>query len=62
MFGQRRRLDAEDGGDGSNFKAYPRFKPTTPREWTISIAVPTSLITEYTSFASIVISVFLTDF
>lgn len=39
--------------DGDNavpqFKAQPRFHPTVPRDWTISIAVPTSLITEYTS-------------
>jgi hypothetical protein len=44
---QKRRLDPEDGG-AKNFNApeKERFRPTEPREWTISIAVPTSLITK----------------
>ncbi|AEO54607.1 hypothetical protein MYCTH_2115401 [Thermothelomyces thermophilus ATCC 42464] len=43
---KKRRLDTEDGGDASNFRAPARFRPTVPREWTVSIAVPTSLITD----------------
>ncbi|KAK3903702.1 putative RNA methyltransferase [Staphylotrichum tortipilum] len=42
---KKRRLDAEDDGSASGFRAPARFRPTAPREWTISIAVPTSLIT-----------------
>ncbi|KAL2129722.1 hypothetical protein VTI74DRAFT_7402 [Chaetomium olivicolor] len=42
---KKRRLDTEDGGAMPNFRAPARFRPTVPREWTISIAVPTSIIT-----------------
>jgi hypothetical protein len=43
---QKRRLDTEDDADAPAFKGQPRFRPTVPREWTVSIAVPTSLITK----------------
>ncbi|KAK4102875.1 DUF171-domain-containing protein [Parathielavia hyrcaniae] len=43
---KKRRLDTEDGGDVPSSQAPSRFKPTVPRGWTISIAVPTSLITD----------------
>ncbi|KAM7205262.1 putative RNA methyltransferase [Rhypophila sp. PSN 637] len=44
---KRRRLDGDNGGqfDASN-GPYIRFKPTTPREWTVSVAVPTSVIAD----------------
>ncbi|KAK3372380.1 putative RNA methyltransferase [Podospora didyma] len=44
---KKRRLD-NDGGDGQDSFKGPttRFRPTVPREWTISVAVPTSIITD----------------
>lgn len=43
---QKRRLDTEDEQVGSTFKPSARFNPTEPREWTVSVAVPTSVIAE----------------
>ncbi|GAB1311577.1 hypothetical protein MFIFM68171_01787 [Madurella fahalii] len=44
---KKRRLDTDDNGSRSTtFKAPSRFRPTEPREWTVSIAVPTSIITD----------------
>ncbi|KAK4156756.1 putative RNA methyltransferase [Chaetomidium leptoderma] len=43
---KKRRLDPEDGGGAPGFRTQERFRPTLPRDWTISIAVPTSLITD----------------
>ncbi|KAJ9134505.1 DUF171-domain-containing protein [Coniochaeta hoffmannii] len=48
---KRRRLD-NDGEeerpqmDTTSFKPSARFKPTEPRDWTVSVAVPTSVITD----------------
>ncbi|KAK4117775.1 DUF171-domain-containing protein [Canariomyces notabilis] len=45
---KKRRLDTDDGGTGpaTGFKAPSRFRPGEPREWTVSVAVPTSIITD----------------
>ncbi|KAK3944039.1 putative RNA methyltransferase [Diplogelasinospora grovesii] len=45
---KKRRLDTEDGkADTVTFKqSSSRFKPTIPRDWTISVAIPTSIITD----------------
>lgn len=32
-----------------SFKPSARFRPTMPRNWTVSVAVPTSIIAEYVS-------------
>ncbi|KAL2256660.1 hypothetical protein VTK26DRAFT_1344 [Humicola hyalothermophila] len=43
---KKRRLDTDNGNGAANFKGTVRFRPTVPREWTVSVAVPTSLITD----------------
>ncbi|KAK3330653.1 putative RNA methyltransferase [Apodospora peruviana] len=44
---KRRRIDGEDGGRADTSKPQiTRFKPTVPRDWTISVAIPTSIITD----------------
>ncbi|KAK0628225.1 putative RNA methyltransferase-domain-containing protein [Bombardia bombarda] len=47
---KRRRVDGDGGNDGNvnDFKP-PRFLPTIPRDWTISVAVPTSIIGDCTT-------------
>ncbi|KAK0733746.1 putative RNA methyltransferase [Lasiosphaeria miniovina] len=44
---KKRRLDADDGKAADDgFKSGTRFRPTIAREWTVSVAVPTSVITD----------------
>ncbi|KAH8885669.1 DUF171-domain-containing protein [Thozetella sp. PMI_491] len=45
--GKRRRLDGESGHQAAKLAA--KFKPTIPRQWTVSVAVPTSIISDCTS-------------
>jgi len=47
---QKRRLDTDPGNSngypGSRETGRERFRPTVPRDWTVSIAVPTSIIAD----------------
>ncbi|KAK3336098.1 putative RNA methyltransferase [Cercophora scortea] len=44
---KKRRFDTDDNPNGNidTFKPATRFRPTVPRDWTISVAVATSIIT-----------------
>jgi methyltransferase len=42
---QRRKLN--NGQSRQHFKPSARFSPTEPREWTVSVAIPASIISEY---------------
>ncbi|KAK0730078.1 putative RNA methyltransferase [Lasiosphaeris hirsuta] len=42
---KKRRMDGDDGPIDT-FKPATRFRPTVPREWTVSVAIPTSIITD----------------
>nr|CDP23913.1 Putative protein of unknown function [Podospora anserina S mat+] len=42
---KKRRLDTDSGIGNGILNTKERFKPTSARDWTISIAVPTSIIT-----------------
>ncbi|KAK4673839.1 hypothetical protein QC763_115450 [Podospora pseudopauciseta] len=42
---KKRRLDTDSGVGNGILNTKERFKPTSARDWTISIAVPTSIIT-----------------
>lgn len=46
---KKRRLDTDGDREVDTFKPAIRFKPTEPREWTVSVAVPTSIITDFTT-------------